>query len=639
MINKSESFNLIDEKWIPVLYHDGAWERVGIRDALQNAGRIRQIAANNPMDRFAIFRFLLALLYWCIGNPKDESSAITENALSKNLISKLNNNRDYFNLFGVTKRFCQSYPEKGKKLSANYLMQEIPTGTNIRHFRHSMDGKDGLCPSCCTLGLLRLPVFATSAGSGKSPGINLKPPIYVIPIGISLAETLRLSWQKVTNLGKPSWEEEGQQLPKKGYVPLLVGLTWSPRWIWLDNRDDSEANCASCGKRDRLVRHCVFAGKGSINTKAGEEGRSWHDPHVIYGQTKGKVALYAGNSLAAPDSASGQWANVVTGILGGFETKHRGRIWAVGFATTQNDKYMEAWEYSLPFPSPENRIQETIEKIKSWQKKVTGKSGAANRLKQKISKKAPTRNYSEILSMLSSVRPHIEAKAFSKVSELLTGNHEAWKDAEKKYGKMMEVITKSLSPGTSTAAVKRREDITYMVPLKNKMLTQKPSQAAAAFIARLTNERLFGPGELSVLRSHAGQSLDESLDGFDLFTGLWWPLRKQNKRAPRREVAWLVAKLYAFCPFAQSAGKTIARRLAARRPVRNKEQERFEKRFDGMLVLTLDKIEPALQWALDLIASKDSSLDWMQLTDDLSKWERESTRLEWAKQFLNFERS
>ena len=39
-----------------------------LRRSLKQA-RIRQIAASNPMDRMAILRFLLALLYWCKGNP------------------------------------------------------------------------------------------------------------------------------------------------------------------------------------------------------------------------------------------------------------------------------------------------------------------------------------------------------------------------------------------------------------------------------------------------------------------------------------------------------------------------------------------------------------------------------------------
>jgi hypothetical protein len=47
------NYNLLDEPWIPVLYHNGDWKRVGIRQALAEAGRIRQIAASNPMGLFA----------------------------------------------------------------------------------------------------------------------------------------------------------------------------------------------------------------------------------------------------------------------------------------------------------------------------------------------------------------------------------------------------------------------------------------------------------------------------------------------------------------------------------------------------------------------------------------------------------
>lgn len=65
----------------------------------------------------------------------------------------------------------------------------------------------------------------------------------------------------------------------------------------------------------------------------------------------------------------------------------------------------------------------------------------------------------------------------------------------------------------------------------------------AAFIARLTNDLKFGPGERARLRVLAGSGLDESIGGFDLFTGLWWPLRQKNTASPRREIAWLISKL------------------------------------------------------------------------------------------------
>ena len=141
-------------------------------------------------------------------------------------------------------------------------------------------------------------------------------------------------------------------------------------------------------------------------------------------------------------------------------------------------------------------------------------------------------------------------------------------------------------------------------------------------------------GELGLLRGHAGQGLEKTVDGFDLFTGLWWPLRQKNEHAPRREVAWLIAKLYAFRPISQSE-EPLSCQLRKCEPNKESDRDRFVQRFDRMLTLPLDKIEPALRWALDLLASRNLKVDWVKLTDDLSVWERESTRLRWAEQYLD----
>ncbi len=139
-------------------------------------------------------------------------------------------------------------------------------------------------------------------------------------------------------------------------------------------------------------------------------------------------------------------------------------------------------------------------------------------------------------------------------------------------------------------------------------------------------------GDLGLLRTHAGQGLDESVDGYDLFAGLWWPLRQQKGGPPpRREVSWLIAKLYAFSPIEHSPGDTLAGQL---RLCWRDQGEPFQQRFDRMLVLPLNQVEPALQWALGCITSNSRKLDWVQLTEDLSRWDRESTRRKWAEQFL-----
>jgi len=144
-------------------------------------------------------------------------------------------------------------------------------------------------------------------------------------------------------------------------------------------------------------------------------------------------------------------------------------------------------------------------------------------------------------------------------------------------------------------------------------------------------------GDLGLLRTHAQQALDESVEGFDLFSGLWWPLRKKNERAPRREVAWLIAKLYGCCPIPQARDATLARQLRRCRPAHEEGRNRFGRKFDNILMLPLDKIEAELRWAIGQVASRGLSLDWVRLTDELSVWERESTRLRWAEQFLKTE--
>ncbi|HEO72227.1 MAG TPA: hypothetical protein ENN80_13275, partial [Candidatus Hydrogenedentes bacterium] len=87
-------------------------------------------------------------------------------------------------------------------------------------------------------------------------------------------------------------------------------------------------------------------------------------------------------------------------------------------------------------------------------------------------------------------------------------------------------------------------------------------------------------------------------------------------------------------PVAHSPGETLGKQLgrAAR-----KEQGRVKRlagEFDKMLSLPLDRIESALQQAILRIVLVDYQVDWVKLTDDLSRWESEAIRLRWAEEFL-----
>lgn len=144
-------------------------------------------------------------------------------------------------------------------------------------------------------------------------------------------------------------------------------------------------------------------------------------------------------------------------------------------------------------------------------------------------------------------------------------------------------------------------------------------------------------GELGLLRAHAGKPINESVLGFDLFTGVWWPIRQRSPRAPRREVAWLVAKLFASVLIPHSPGQTLPGQLRRCQSHDELERKRFQQRFDRMLALPIVAIEPACRWALGALSAAHLGLDWVRLTDDLSFWDRESTRLGWAEEFLNLQ--
>ena len=178
-------------------------------------------------------------------------------------------------------------------------------------------------------------------------------------------------------------------------------------------------------------------------------------------------------------------------------------------------------------------------------------------------------------------------------------------------------------------ALVEQHDIDQETSQKERVCKMSPTEQFIEALERLK------PGELGLLRTHAGQGIDESVEAFDLFAGLWWPLRQKYEKTPRRAVAWLIAKLYAFRPLPHAPDQRLARQLSLCQPQEGKARKRFHKRFDMLLSSPLCDLETSLRWAIDRVGSKLKELDWVSLTDDLSFWERDAKRLEWAKDFLN----
>ena len=316
------SFNLVEENWIPVLYANGRFKRVGIRTALTEAGRIRQVAGSNPMDNVALLRFLLAVLQWCKPAMSDDDRARIDGAdgIPKNwMTEKLGTDGEpnkVFNLLGDGERFYQdkglvdgllkakqkkwdNQRRKAKSQRApkaprptklddddlrpiGDLLVEFPTETKIAHFRHVRDKQYGLCPACCALGIVRFSAFANYAGRGSTSGINGPAPAYAVAQGSTLLQTLRLHW---TIDGPPTREPPWICADRaKGETDLdtIAVFAWRPRRIWLGDPAD-EGFCSYCGEWTGLVRQLAFTGGWEPPFQTRGEGKKFWDldPHLI----------------------------------------------------------------------------------------------------------------------------------------------------------------------------------------------------------------------------------------------------------------------------------------------------------------------------------------------------------------------
>lgn len=355
-------FNLIIERWIPVLLANGRAERVGIRTALLEAGRIRQIAASNPMDNVALLRFLLAVMMWCKPELSDEERRQLDGAAGipegwlRNLGSAQQPN-SVFNLLGNAARFMQASARAANNRPVADLYHELPGGTNKAHFRHIRDFQNGACAGCVAIGLVRLPVAITGKGAGKHPGINGDPPMYFMPVGGTLRKTLMLNWPSNNVRGdQPCWFDSPQAAQER-IVGLMEGFTWTSRQFRIADDGLKSGTCMVCGTETNYL----IVGLKELNEPNGRNGLSrcdasrWRDPHIIY--TDKKKPCQAEDAEKDLPKSSGQWRNWLAGLLAdsanGLQCPRavaaaanrfdgRASIHVTGFAMQSSDKSVES---------------------------------------------------------------------------------------------------------------------------------------------------------------------------------------------------------------------------------------------------------------------------------------------------------
>ncbi|MBI4285285.1 MAG: type I-E CRISPR-associated protein Cse1/CasA [Chloroflexi bacterium] len=286
---KPLSYNLIEERWIPILRTDGRPGRVGIKEALTQADRIRCIYSASPLDIFAVHRFLLTLLYWkadLVGGVEKVRSALLKGELPSDVLNGIKKEAHRFDLFGEQSPFLQdssaSNTREKEKKSVGSLFAELATGTNIAHFHHGDDENMRLCLPCATLGLLRVVPWTQSGGSGLTPSVHNAPPIMAMATGDNLAITVGLNLVPLdTKAGKAQWSGHFKPTDPSGPIPYLEALTWNPRRILLPPAQ--EGTCCYCGDSNvPTVGKIVYMKNENTKKRPDERLFEWQDPAAFY---------------------------------------------------------------------------------------------------------------------------------------------------------------------------------------------------------------------------------------------------------------------------------------------------------------------------------------------------------------------
>ena len=275
-------YSVLTEPVIPVLMPDGKKKRIGIRAFFLEAHHIRDISGNNPLERYAILRLLIAFAMDML-HPETsydrmellQTGHFDADSLEE-YIRECEKDGPRFDLFDSEHPFLQSkYDEamdsKAKKPIAT-ILHALPSGNNhifIDHRladSHSISIPDAFHALCATY------VFCVSGTAGPS-SVNNTPPLYTVMIGGNLFETIVLNMVSKAEAaplpygeGDVPWRNRRVVIPKEhvASVSLIEGLTWMPRRITLIYREHNDSI-------DSL--YC----QAGLNFQGND---LWNDPHV-----------------------------------------------------------------------------------------------------------------------------------------------------------------------------------------------------------------------------------------------------------------------------------------------------------------------------------------------------------------------
>ncbi len=233
-MNEENTYNLIDEPWIPVMMQDGTNRSVSLGDVFADAdGQIADLALN-PYERVSVFRLLLCIAQAAFGPErlKDERAwRATKDAIGPVSSEYLNKWHGRFFLYGphaFLQPDCIALAKPDGATPCDKLVLELSSGNKSTLFDHdAASGCYRLSDAELALGMITYQNFSSGGLSGQCVWDSViteksiqgapcreRSMLFTIVQGNMLLETVwmnlvtqnMLSDALKTNLGRPFWE-------------------------------------------------------------------------------------------------------------------------------------------------------------------------------------------------------------------------------------------------------------------------------------------------------------------------------------------------------------------------------------------------------------------------------------------------
>ena len=273
-------YDVRTESWIPVRTLSGEKKVLGMEALFREAPQLEGLDGLDVMVEYSLYRFLTVFLMAAYKPAlwDDKYDILEQGSFDIDVLNKyIQHCMDHevsFDLFDSKRPFLQAFADpaydddKTGIKSVACLDNTRASGNNPIHFDHHLEEEVSFTPAQALRGLLAAQFFCTAMSGGYPSNVNGAPPLFFLPKGENLFETLVLAMVSADpqNMGTPLWESEREIVPREEVTAasLLYGMLFPSRRLRLIEYEGT-------------VRQVYYQPGLHFTGFAG-----WTDPHVAY---------------------------------------------------------------------------------------------------------------------------------------------------------------------------------------------------------------------------------------------------------------------------------------------------------------------------------------------------------------------